>query len=122
MRANYLCNVHLRAPKIVKKETENRLSIGELYVDLDGREVVRGKDVIDLTRREFDLLVCLLRNKNIVMSREHLVEQVWGFDYVGETNVVDVYIRYLRKKIVRLPGFQNTIFTGFFKPLLECQL
>ncbi|MBP3950203.1 response regulator transcription factor [Bacillus suaedae] len=91
--------VHLRAPKMAKKEINNRISIGELHVDLDGREVVRGKDVIDLTKREFDLLVCLLRNKNIVMSREHLVEQVWGYDYVGETNVVDVYIRYLRKKI-----------------------
>jgi DNA-binding response OmpR family regulator len=91
--------VHLRAPKKAIKGIQNKLSIGDLQVDLDGREVLRGADVIDLTKREFDLLVCLLRNKNIVMSREKLVENVWGYDYFGETNVVDVYIRYLRKKI-----------------------
>jgi DNA-binding response OmpR family regulator len=91
--------VHLRAPKKGMKRIENKLSIGDLLVDLDGREVLRGSDVIDLTKREFDLLVYLLRNKNIVLSREKLLENVWGYDYVGETNVVDVYIRYLRKKI-----------------------
>lgn len=91
--------VHLRTPKEAKKEKKNKLSIGELQVDLDSREVIRSEEVIDLTRREFDLLVSLLRNKNIVMSREQLVEHVWGYDYLGETNVVDVYIRYLRKKI-----------------------
>jgi DNA-binding response OmpR family regulator len=91
--------VHLRTPKKAMKGIENKLSIGDLQVDLDGREVLRGVDVIDLTKREFDLLVFLLRNKNIVMSREKLVENVWGYDYFGETNVVDVYIRYLRKKI-----------------------
>jgi len=91
--------VHLRTPKMPNNEKENKLSIGELQVDLDGREVKRGENVIELTRREFDLLVCLLKNKNIVMSREQLVEKVWGFEYFGETNVVDVYIRYLRKKI-----------------------
>jgi DNA-binding response OmpR family regulator len=91
--------VHLRAPKKGKKRIENQLSIGYILVDLDGREVLRGSDVIDLTKREFDLLVYLLRNKNIVLSREKLLENVWGYDYVGETNVVDVYIRYLRKKI-----------------------
>jgi DNA-binding response OmpR family regulator len=91
--------VHLRTPKKAIKGIQNKLSIGDLQVDLDAREVLRGADVIDLTKREFDLLVCLLRNKNIVMSREKLVENVWGYDYFGETNVVDVYIRYLRKKI-----------------------
>jgi DNA-binding response OmpR family regulator len=91
--------VHLRTPKKAVKNIENKLSIGNLQVDLDAREVLRGSDVVDLTKREFDLLVCLLRNKNIVMTREKLLENVWGYDYVGETNVVDVYIRYLRKKI-----------------------
>lgn len=91
--------VHLRTPRKALKEIENKLSIRELEVDLDSREVTIGEVVIELTKREFDLLVCLLRNKNIVMSREKLVEKVWGYDYVGETNVVDVYIRYLRKKI-----------------------
>jgi len=52
-----------------------------------------------LTKREFDLLHYLMQNKDIVLSRESLLSKVWGFDYQGETNVVDVYIRYLRSKI-----------------------
>ncbi|MDR1616748.1 MAG: response regulator transcription factor [Syntrophomonadaceae bacterium] len=54
---------------------------------------------IDLTKKEFDLLKMLLANKNLVLTREKLIEQVWGYDYLGETNIVDVYIRYLRGKI-----------------------
>ncbi|MDE7389385.1 MAG: response regulator transcription factor, partial [Lachnospiraceae bacterium] len=54
---------------------------------------------IELTAKEFSLLQTLMQNKNIVMSRETLMERVWGYDYAGETNVVDVYIRYLRQKI-----------------------
>ncbi len=54
---------------------------------------------VELTAKEFSLLQTLMQNKNIVMSRDTLLENVWGYDYVGETNVVDVYIRYLRQKI-----------------------
>lgn len=54
---------------------------------------------IELTNREFTLLVTLMENRSIVMSRDVLLEKVWGYDYMGETNVVDVYIRYLRSKI-----------------------
>lgn len=59
---------------------------------------VRGAPV-ELTKREFDLLHFLLKNRNIVVSRETLLENVWGFDFAGDTNSVDVYIRYLRAKI-----------------------
>ena len=59
---------------------------------------VRGTPV-ELTKREFDLLHYLLKNKDIVISRETLLENVWGFDFAGDTNAVDVYIRYLRSKI-----------------------
>ena len=52
-----------------------------------------------LTNKEFGLLKKLLENKSIVLSRETLLEDVWGFDYMGETNIVDVYIRYIRSKI-----------------------
>jgi len=90
--------VHLRMPK-VKKTNEEILSVGELQVDLHAHEVTHGGELIELTPREFDLLVYLLKNKNIVLSREQLIEEVWGFDYLGDTNVVDVYIRYLRQKI-----------------------
>lgn len=90
--------VHLRKPSIQKNNGE-QLSVGDLQVDLNGHEVRRAEQNIELTPREFDLLVCLLKNKNIVLTREQLIEQVWGFDYFGDTNVVDVYIRYLRQKV-----------------------
>src|SRR5699024_11592541 len=75
------------------------LEIGDLYVNLETREVKRGKTLIELTPREYDLLIYLLENKNIVLEREQIMENEWGYDYMGETNVVDVYIRYLRKKM-----------------------
>ncbi|WP_121640666.1 response regulator transcription factor [Virgibacillus sp. Bac330] len=90
--------VHLRNP--IKKQTEDeQVGVGDLLVHVKSREVTRAEKQIELTPREFDLLVCLLKNKNIVLTREQLIEQVWGFDYYGDTNVVDVYIRYLRQKI-----------------------
>src|SRR5690625_5159506 len=90
--------VHLRKPT-TQVVTGKQLLVGELSVDLNSREVKRSDRLIDLTPREFDLLVCLLKNKNIVLTREQLIDQVWGYDYFGDTNVVDVYIRYLRQKI-----------------------
>lgn len=90
--------VHLRKPKR-RKGTQDELAVGDLKVNPSAREVTWDGKNIELTPREFDLLVCLLKNKNIVMTREQLIEQVWGFDYYGDTNVVDVYIRYLRQKI-----------------------
>ena len=59
----------------------------------------RGDKEIELTKKEFDLLEILLVNKDIVMKREQLIEKVWGYDFIGDTNVVDVFIRYLRSKI-----------------------
>lgn len=91
--------VHLRRPGIESTVRKNTLFVGDLTVDLDAHEVMRAGNKIELTPREFDLLVCLLKNKNIVLSRDQLIEHVWGFDYFGETNVVDVYVRYLRQKI-----------------------
>ena len=82
-----------------RTEPDNRLSAGPLVMDLDRHLVsVNGQNVA-LTRREFDLLRCLLEHKEKVLSREELLEQVWGFDFMGETNTVDVYIRFLRTKL-----------------------
>ncbi len=75
------------------------LTHGELSLSVSRHEVHYGTDLIDLTAREFTLLQTLLENRNIVMSRSSLLERVWGYDYMGETNVVDVYIRYLRSKL-----------------------
>ena len=80
------------------------LRCGELTLSESHHEVKYAGNEIELTGREFDLLNTLLINKNIVLSREQLLGKVWGYDYMGETNVVDVYIRYLRSKIDEVFG------------------
>ena len=85
--------------KSLKIVNSNILELNELKIDLDKYAVTFGSVPIDLTKREFDLLKYLLVNKNIVLTREKLVEMVWGYDYMGDTNVVDVYISYLRSKL-----------------------
>lgn len=82
-----------------KKGPENIKVIGDLKADLMTRIVTKGNEEIELTKREFDLLVFLMEHRNQVLTREQLLDAVWGFAYGGETNVVDVYIGYLRKKI-----------------------
>ncbi len=77
----------------------NRLSCGEVVLDEDRHEVTVRGEAVELTNHEFELLRCLLQNKNIVMDRARLIDRVCGYDYVGETNVIDVYVRYLRVKI-----------------------
>lgn len=75
------------------------LTAGPLTMDPERHEVTVKGTPVELTRREFDLLRYLLENKEKVISRESLLDNVWGFDFVGETNAVDVYIRFLRAKI-----------------------
>ncbi|PEZ03697.1 DNA-binding response regulator [Bacillus sp. AFS018417] len=75
------------------------LSIADLSVNMDTREVTRNGKSISLTPKEYDLLVYLLTNKNKIVTREGILTHVWGYEYEGETNVIDVYIRHLRKKI-----------------------
>ena len=70
-----------------------------LSVDREAHTAVFNDSDIELTHKEFELLVCLLENKGRVMSREALLNKVWGYDYIGETNAVDVYVRFLRGKI-----------------------
>ncbi|MFD1428610.1 DNA-binding response OmpR family regulator [Kroppenstedtia sanguinis] len=92
-----------------KSTEEETLVLEDLEVNPSTRVVVRAGRALDLTPREFDLLVFLLQNQRQVLSREQIITQVWGYDYYGDTNVVDVYIRYLRKKID----------TGFDFPLIK---
>jgi two-component system, OmpR family, response regulator MprA len=84
------------------REEGQNLRAGDLVLDTAGRTVTRGGEEIELTRREFDLLECLLRHPGQVLTREALLEHVWGYDFLGGSNVVDVYVRYLRQKIERL--------------------
>lgn len=80
-------------------EMSNNLIIANLVIDMSEHSVTREGAKIDLTKREYDLLEYFVRNKGVVLTREQLLESVWGFDYMGDTNVVDVYVRYLRSKI-----------------------
>lgn len=75
------------------------LKAGDLELDLGSMRVFRGGKEIDLTAKEYALLSYLMHNQNIVLSREKIEDHIWNEDYEGGTNVVDVYIRYLRKKI-----------------------
>ncbi len=75
------------------------LTAGPLTMDTERHEVTVKGQGVELTRKEFDLLRYLLENKERVISRESLLDNVWGFDFVGETNAVDVYIRFLRAKL-----------------------
>jgi two-component system, OmpR family, response regulator NblR len=76
-----------------------QLRFGELILDLSTRQVIRKDRAIDLTMKEFELLKYLMSNPQQVMTREEIIENVWGYDYRGESNVIEVYIRYLRLKI-----------------------
>ncbi|SDJ02254.1 response regulator transcription factor [Natribacillus halophilus] len=92
--------VQLREHKKVEQQKEVEiLQFEDLNVNVKSREVQRGDDQIILTPREFDLLHHLLVNQGHVLNREQLIQAVWGYDFIGDTNIVDVYIRYLRKKI-----------------------
>lgn len=82
-----------------RKENKKELSYGELRLDTAGHTVFYGEEELSLTKKEYDLLECLIRNQDIALSREQLLNQVWDYEYMGDTNVVDVYIRYLRQKI-----------------------
>ncbi|MFC7679080.1 response regulator transcription factor [Paenibacillus sp. GCM10028914] len=81
------------------KETEEILQAKDLIMNITSHSVSRGGQEIELSQREFKLLHCLLSNKNKLMNREALLNLIWGYSYVGETNVVDVYIRYIRMKV-----------------------
>ncbi|MBF7096503.1 response regulator transcription factor [Alkalibacter mobilis] len=83
----------------VADSNRNTIKLGDLILDKERYIVTFKQQNIDLTKKEFDLLAYLMENKNIVLTRDKIVEHVWGYDYMGETNVTDVYIRYLRSKL-----------------------
>jgi two-component system alkaline phosphatase synthesis response regulator PhoP len=80
-------------------ESQEVLHVGDLLIDTSRRQVTQGEKEIELTPREFDLLYTLALNRGIVMSREKLLERVWGYDYYGDTRTVDVHIRHMREKL-----------------------
>ena len=80
-------------------ERSNLFTIDDLTLDIRCKRVERGGAELKLSAKEYDLLEYLIRNKGVVLSRIQIEENIWGFDYEGSSNIVDVYIRYLRRKI-----------------------
>lgn len=101
-------NAQLRARK---PRPKTRFQLAELSLDTESREVRRGERTIDLTPKEFDLLKYLIQHPRQVKTRDQILEAVWGYDFEGEDNVLEVYIRYLRNKIEReeLPKLIHTV-------------
>lgn len=93
-----MARIRVMTRNVVGVQT-NVYQIADLSVDVSGHIVKRGDEVITLSVKEFAVLEYLIRNKGRVLSREKIENNIWNFDYEGGTNVVDVYIRYLRKKI-----------------------
>jgi DNA-binding response OmpR family regulator len=85
--------------KYHKTNEQDILKIGKLTLCKNNYKVEFDNENIELTKKEFELLEYLMKNKNIVISREKILDNVWGYDYYGDTNIIDVYIRYLRSKI-----------------------
>jgi len=83
----------------LNKKDVSILKISDLELDIARHETKRASQTIDLTKKEYDLLEYLLRNKGLALTRNQILEKVWGFEFAGDTNIVDVYIRYLRSKI-----------------------
>lgn len=94
--------------KVIKSKFDE-IKIKNVIMDNKIHQVWRDGKEIELTKKEYNLLKMLLINKNVVLTRERLIEEVWGYDYVGDTNVVDVFIRYLRSKVD--DGFEDKLIT-----------
>lgn len=88
-----------RHSKGTTEAKQDVLTHGELRLNLASHSANYGEDDLILTKKEYELLEYLMRNKNIALTREQLLNNVWDYEYFGDTNVVDVYIRYLRQKI-----------------------
>jgi two-component system copper resistance phosphate regulon response regulator CusR len=94
-----VARIRLRLRSGAEAAREDELSVGDVRLDLRRRTAYAGAQQVDLSAREFALAEVLIRNRGIVLSREQLLSQVWGYDFDPGSNVVDVYVGYLRKKL-----------------------
>ncbi len=102
---------HLRRADVESRYARTRLQSGDLQLDLIARRAYRGDVELRLTHKEFELLAELMRNKGAALSRDLLLTQVWGYDYVGDSHTVDVHIRWLREKVEDDPSEPKRITT-----------
>ncbi|MBC3762668.1 response regulator transcription factor [Quadrisphaera oryzae] len=89
----------VRRAGVLARPEDPRLRVGDLTMDEEGHEVHRGEDEVVLTATEFELLRLLMRNPRRVLSKAHILDRVWNYDFGGQANVVELYISYLRKKV-----------------------
>lgn len=94
----------LRRSQALESRQDDILELKDLKIDLKKRRLLKSDSEIELTMREFDLLVFLMKNPGQVFSRDSLLTQVWGYDYMGDVRTVDVHIRRLREKLEENPG------------------
>jgi DNA-binding response OmpR family regulator len=87
------------------------LTAGNLTVDVERHQVTRGDQQINLTPKEFELLVYLMRNRGIVVTRDVLLDKIWGYEFAGDTRTIDVHVRWLRSKIEETPNQPTRIVT-----------
>ena len=92
-----------------KIEENNTMEFEGLKIDLDGRVVLVNDEIVELTPKEYDLLVYMVKNKNIALSRDKLLNQVWGYDFYGEDRTVDTHIKMLRNSIKEYRKFIITV-------------
>jgi two-component system OmpR family response regulator len=100
-----------RADMAVQPSVTESLKIGELEIDVARHQVSFQGSPLELTPKEYELLLFLARNKGLVFSREQLLDKVWGYDYAGETRTVDVHMRWLRQKVETDPAHPKHLLT-----------
>lgn len=111
IKANLRRSVQNTMPKTAKINDSVHHTVGDLQIDENSFIVKKAGKTIDLTGREFELLLYMAKHVNQVLTREHLLQSVWGFDYFGDVRTVDVTIRRLREKIEQDPGAPEYIIT-----------
>lgn len=92
-------------------ESTGSVSVGDIRLDVDRHQAFKSEVPLELKPREFDLLAFLMRNRGRAFTREQLLSQIWGYDFVGDTRTVDVHVRWLRKKIEDEPGSPHRLMT-----------
>lgn len=107
--AELLARIRALSRREIQPELEQELTVGDLVLDLARHEARRGGKSIELTAKEFSLLEYMMRNSGRVLTRSQILDHVWGYDFESMTNVVDIYVHYLRNKIDK----------GFGKPLIR---
>lgn len=88
-----------RTRKEEEGENKKQIKVGAIQADKQTREVFSGGSAVDLTKKEYDLLICLMENHSRILTREELLNKIWGYDYEGESRTLDMHIKTLRQKL-----------------------